>query len=148
MLCCGIHGSSKLTLTCGRGRKVRIWTILIRFRVSTALLMLEPDPAKRIALLKRFGEYINVALSQIPPGSRDGLRPDGTAWRHEGNYPGYSFPAFKNASQLVYMLQGTPFEVRKEGRAALKKRWFQHGFTATQRPQWGSRVVTHSIHQA
>lgn len=76
--------------------------------------MLEPDPAKRIALLKRFGEYINVALSQIPPGSRDGLRPDGTAWRHEGNYPGYSFPAFKNASQLVYMLQGTPFEVRKK----------------------------------
>lgn len=90
-------------------------------RQHLALLMLEPDPAKRIALLKRFGEYINVALSQIPPGSRDGLRPDGTAWRHEGNYPGYSFPAFKNASQLVYMLQGTPFEVRKEGRAALKK---------------------------
>lgn len=90
-------------------------------RQHLALLMLEPDPAKRVALLKRFGTYINVALSQTPPGSLDGLRPDGTAWRHEGNYPGYSFPAFKNAAQLVYMLHGTPYEVSKEGRAALKK---------------------------
>ncbi|ARZ02387.1 chondroitin ABC lyase [Yersinia ruckeri] len=90
-------------------------------RQHLALLMLESDPAKRIALLKRFGEYINVALSQIPPGGRDGLRPDGTAWRHEGNYPGYSFPAFKNAGQLVYMLHGTPFAVSQEGRASLKK---------------------------
>ncbi|CFU91413.1 chondroitinase family polysaccharide lyase [Yersinia pseudotuberculosis] len=90
-------------------------------RQHLALLMLESDPAKRVALLKRFGEYINVALSQTPPGGYDGLRPDGTAWRHEGNYPGYSFPAFKNAGQLVYMLHGTPFAVSDEGRAALKK---------------------------
>ncbi len=38
-------------------------------RQHLALLMLESDPAKRVALLKRFGEYINVALSQTPPGA-------------------------------------------------------------------------------
>lgn len=90
-------------------------------RQHLALLMLEPDQDRRIALLKKFGNYINIALSQTPPGGYDGLRPDGTAWRHEGNYPGYSFPAFNNAAQLVYMLQGTPFSVSSEGRAALKK---------------------------
>ncbi len=90
-------------------------------RQHLSLLMLEPDMDRRIALLKKFGNYINVALSQTPPGGRDGLRPDGTAWRHEGNYPGYSFPAFNNAAQLVYMLDGTPFSVSSEGRVALKK---------------------------
>lgn len=90
-------------------------------RQHLALLMLEPDMDRRIALLKKFGSYINVALSQTPPGGYDGLRPDGTAWRHEGNYPGYSFPAFNNAAQLVYMLDGTPFSVSAEGRASLKK---------------------------
>lgn len=90
-------------------------------RQHLALLMLEPNIDRRIALLKKFGSYINIALSQTPPGGYDGLRPDGTAWRHEGNYPGYSFPAFNNAAQLVYMLDGTPFSVSREGRSALKK---------------------------
>lgn len=90
-------------------------------RQHLALLMLETDMNRRVALLTKFGKFIDFALSQTPPGGHDGLRPDGTAWRHEGNYPGYSFPAFKNAAQLVYMLNGTPFEVGKEGRKSLKK---------------------------
>ena len=57
----------------------------------------------------------------MPPGGKDGLRPDGTAWRHEGNYPGYSFPAFKNASQLIYLLRDTPFSVGESGWNNLKK---------------------------
>lgn len=90
-------------------------------RQHLALLMLEPDVNRRVLLLRKFGAYIDIALSQTAPGGYDGLRPDGTAWRHEGNYPGYSFPAFKNAAQLVYMLNGTPFEVGESGRKALKK---------------------------
>ena len=90
-------------------------------RQHLALLMLEPDENRRVALLRKFGIYIDIALSQTPPGGYDGLRPDGTAWRHEGNYPGYSFPAFKNAAELVYMLNGTPYEVGEAGRNALKK---------------------------
>ncbi|MGF1776737.1 chondroitinase family polysaccharide lyase [Vibrio nomapromontoriensis] len=86
-----------------------------------ALILLEPNEDRKVALLKKFGNYINIALSQTPPGGYDGLRPDGTAWRHEGNYPGYSFPAFTNAAQLVYILDGTPFSVSNTGRAALKK---------------------------
>lgn len=85
-----------------------------------ALLMLEPNQDKRIALLKKFGSFIDYAFSQTPVGGNDGFRPDGTAWRHEGNYPGYSFPAFNHAGQLVYMLSGTPFEVGTAGRKALK----------------------------
>lgn len=90
-------------------------------RQHLALLMLEPNIDRRVELLEKFGKYIDIALSQVPPGGYDGLRPDGTAWRHEGNYPGYSFPAFKNAAQLVYMLNDTPFEVGEAGRQALKK---------------------------
>lgn len=86
-----------------------------------SLLMLEPNDDKRIALLKKFGEYIDFAFSHIPSGGNDGFRPDGTAWRHEGNYPGYSFPAFNHAGQLAYMLNGTPFEIGVKGRKALKK---------------------------
>lgn len=90
-------------------------------RQHLALIMLEPDINVRVTLLKKFSSYINIALSQTPPGGYDGLRPDGTAWRHEGNYPGYSFPAFNNAAQLVYMLDGTPFAIKAPGKLALKK---------------------------
>ncbi|MEI9748418.1 chondroitinase family polysaccharide lyase [Moellerella wisconsensis] len=90
-------------------------------RQHLALLMLEPDDQKRINLINTFSHYITGALAQTPPGSKDGLRPDGTAWRHESNYPGYSFPAFKNASQLVYLLRDTPFAVGKAGQENLKK---------------------------
>lgn len=90
-------------------------------RQHLALLMLEPDMNRRVALLKKFGNYIDIALSRIPDGGYDGLRPDGTAWRHEGQYAGYAFPAFNNAAQLIYMLNGTPFEVGSAGRQALKK---------------------------
>ena len=90
-------------------------------RQHLALLLLEPDDHKRINLINTFSHYITGALTQVPPGGKDGLRPDGTAWRHEGNYPGYSFPAFKNASQLIYLLRGTPFAVGESGWNNLKK---------------------------
>lgn len=90
-------------------------------RQHLALLLLEPDDHKRINLVNTFSHYITGALAQTPPGGRDGLRPDGTAWRHEGNYPGYSFPAFKNASQLIYLLRGTPFAIGQNGWDNLKK---------------------------
>ncbi|HCB0756259.1 TPA: chondroitin lyase, partial [Klebsiella pneumoniae] len=90
-------------------------------RQHLALLLLEPDDQKRINLVNSFSHYITGALTQVPPGSKDGLRPDGTAWRHEGNYPGYSFPAFKNASQLIYLLRETPFAVGESGWNNLKK---------------------------
>ncbi|ACR70433.1 chondroitin lyase [Edwardsiella ictaluri] len=90
-------------------------------RQHLALLLLEPDPQQRIDLLNSFSHYISDALAQTPPGSNDGLRPDGTAWRHEGNYPGYSFPAFKNAAQLAYLLRGTPFALQQDGLDKLKQ---------------------------
>ena len=90
-------------------------------RQHLALLLLEPNPQQRIDLLNTFSHYISGALAQTPPGSNDGLRPDGTAWRHEGNYPGYSFPAFKNAAQLAYLLRDTPFALQRAGLDKLKQ---------------------------
>ena len=90
-------------------------------RQHLALLLLNPDPVERVALLKKFGDFFNQSLAQTPPGYYDGLRPDGTAWRHDGNYPGYSFPAFNGAAQVVYMLKDSPFAVSADGRANLKR---------------------------
>ena len=51
---------------------------------------------KRINLVNSFSHYITGALTQVPPGSKDGLRPDGTAWRDmKVMVPATSFPAFK-----------------------------------------------------
>ncbi|USE35110.1 chondroitinase family polysaccharide lyase [Endozoicomonas sp. SCSIO W0465] len=90
-------------------------------RQHLALLLLNPDPVERVALMKKFGNFFNLSLAQTPPGYYDGLRPDGTAWRHDGNYPGYSFPAFNGAAQVVYMLKDSPFAVSADGRANLKR---------------------------
>ena len=90
-------------------------------RQHLALLLLNPDPAEQVALLNKFSIFFNQSLAQTPPGYYDGLRPDGTAWRHDGNYPGYSFPAFNGAAQVVYMLKDSPFAVSAEGRANLKR---------------------------
>ncbi len=86
-----------------------------------ALLLLEPDADRRVALVEKYSEFIGESLAQTPPGYNDGFRPDGTAWRHKGNYPGYSFAAMDNAAKVVYFLSDTPFAVSDEGRASLKK---------------------------
>lgn len=85
-----------------------------------ALLLLNPDDKERIALLHKFAPFFSGALAQTPPGTNDGFRPDGTAFRHHGNYPGYSFPAFKNAGHVVYMLKNTLFSINNAGMDKLK----------------------------
>lgn len=89
-------------------------------RQHLALLLLNPDDSERIALLHKFSTFFSGALSQTPPGTNDGLRPDGTAWRHNGHYPGYAFPAFENAAHVAYILKGTGFSLRKDALNNLK----------------------------
>jgi len=85
------------------------------------MLLLEEDEQERVALMHKFGNFISGNLAQTPPGYGDGLRPDGTAFRHKGNYPGYSFSAFRSAGYVAYLLSDTPFELSQEARQNLKK---------------------------
>ena len=89
-------------------------------RQHLALLLLNPDDKERIALLNKFSAFFSGALAQTPPGTNDGFRPDGTAFRHHGHYPGYAFPAFQNAGHVVYMLKNTQFSIDKAGMDKLK----------------------------
>ncbi|QPB85849.1 chondroitin lyase [Pseudoalteromonas rubra] len=85
-----------------------------------ALILLNPDVKERIALLKKFTAFFSAALSQTPSGYHDGFRPDGTAWRHRGHYPGYAFHAFKRAAQVAKVLKDTPFSLNIEALDSLK----------------------------
>ncbi|VEB22329.1 chondroitinase family polysaccharide lyase [Avibacterium volantium] len=90
-------------------------------RQHLALLFLETDAKERGRLVASFANYISGSLSQNVPGSKDGLRADGTAWRHNGHYPGYAFPAFPNTAGLAYLFSGTAFAVKDEAYHNLKK---------------------------
>ncbi|OLQ72895.1 hypothetical protein BIT28_06845 [Photobacterium proteolyticum] len=85
------------------------------------MLLLEDDEQERAALMHKFGKFISGNIAQTPPGYADGFRPDGTAFRHKGNYPGYSFSAFRSAAYIAYLLSDTPFELSLEARQNLKK---------------------------
>lgn len=85
------------------------------------MLLLEDNEQERVALMHKFGSFISGNLSQTPPGYADGFRPDGTAFRHRGNYPGYSFAAFRSAAYIAYLLSDSPFELTQEARGNLKK---------------------------
>ncbi|WP_099610728.1 chondroitinase family polysaccharide lyase [Vibrio fujianensis] len=80
-----------------------------------------PDQNERVALMNKFSDFMSANLTQVPVGYEDGFRPDGTAWRHKGNYPGYSFAALSASGHLAYLLRGTLFELSTEARQVLKK---------------------------
>ncbi|WEM43655.1 chondroitinase family polysaccharide lyase [Photobacterium sp. DA100] len=90
-------------------------------RAHMIMLLLEPDEQQRVALMHKFGKFISGNMAQTPPGYADGFRPDGTAFRHKGNYPGYSFAAFNSAAHVAYLLRGTPYELSEPARQYLKK---------------------------
>ncbi|UXI00129.1 chondroitinase family polysaccharide lyase [Photobacterium sp. TY1-4] len=85
-----------------------------------ALLLLNPDVRERVALLHKFSAFFSDALSQTPPGYHDGFRPDGTAWRHKGHYPGYAFHAFKRAALVAYVLKRSSFALETQALDSLK----------------------------
>ncbi|NQZ49488.1 MAG: chondroitin lyase [Moritella sp.] len=85
------------------------------------MLLLEKGEDRQAALMRKFGEFISGNMEQTPVGYGDGFRPDGTAFRHKGNYPGYSFAAFKNAAHVAYLLRGSEFELSEPAREYLKK---------------------------
>jgi len=89
-------------------------------RQHLALLLLNPNDSERIALLHKFASFFSGAISQTPPGTNDGFRSDGTAWRHNGHYPGYAFSAFENAAHVAYLLKRTRFSLDNKALDKLK----------------------------
>ncbi len=89
-------------------------------RQHLMMVLLEENADRRVALLKKFSHFISGALAQTTPGEYDGLRPDGTAIRHRGNYPGYSFPAFVGMTHVAEVLAGTEFELTPAARKNVK----------------------------
>ncbi|MGF1724808.1 chondroitinase family polysaccharide lyase [Photobacterium nomapromontoriensis] len=90
-------------------------------RAHMIMLLLEENDQERVALMHKFGQFISGNMSQTPVGYADGFRPDGTAFRHKGNYPGYSFAAFNSAAHVAYLLRGTPYELSEPARQYLKE---------------------------
>lgn len=90
-------------------------------RQHLALLLLESDPEQQLKLVNSYANYLAKAIAQTPPGTKDGLRPDGTAWRHDGHYPGYAYPAFPNMALLAYLFKGTAFAFDETAFNQLKK---------------------------
>lgn len=85
-----------------------------------SLILLNPDDKERIALLKKFSKFLSDTIDRPIPAYNDGFRPDGTAWRHKGNYPGYSFPAFESVGSLAYIMRGD-FGISKPALDIVKK---------------------------
>ncbi|WP_168442221.1 chondroitinase family polysaccharide lyase [Pontiella desulfatans] len=71
-----------------------------------------PDEAVKVALVTQFRDYFSAMLAADTPGTMGGIKVDGTAFHHGGNYPGYSFPAFISAGFLCRALNDTAFAIR------------------------------------
>ncbi len=80
-----------------------------------------PDSAPKTMLVKKFGVYLSDLLAADTPGTLGGIKPDGTAFHHGGNYPGYSFPAFRSSVEVCRIMNGTPFAVRPDALQNLNK---------------------------
>lgn len=96
-------------------------------------LLLEEDPELRAAWVKAFSNSLSHTLAMELPGDGLGLKPDGTAFHHNGHYPAYAIGAFSTLGQLFSHLQDTAFEPSAEAHAAfrnalLASRIYSHTF--------------------
>ncbi|MGR5134741.1 chondroitinase family polysaccharide lyase [Vibrio alfacsensis] len=88
---------------------------------NLAMILLNPNEKERVALLHKYADFLSATIDRNPPAYNDGFRPDGTAWRHKGNYPGYSFPAFSSLGELTYLMKGEEFGVSTGALDTVKK---------------------------
>jgi chondroitin-sulfate-ABC endolyase/exolyase len=78
------------------------------------VLSLADGPVKT-ALVGKLSGYLSDLLAADTPGTLGGIKADGTGFHHGGNYPGYSFPAYRSVGEVCRLLHGTPFAVRSDG---------------------------------
>ena len=92
---------------------------LSKAHLMTVLSM--PDGPSKTALVKKYSDYFSDLLATNTRGTLGGIKADGTAFHHGGNYPGYSFPAFRSAAFICRLLNGTPFAIREDALKNLNK---------------------------
>ena len=92
---------------------------IAKSHLMTVLSM--PDGPAKTALVRKYSNYFSDLLAADTRGTLGGIKADGTAFHHGGNYPGYSFPAYRSASTLCRLLNGTPFAIRADALQNLNK---------------------------
>ncbi|HKJ91379.1 MAG TPA: chondroitinase family polysaccharide lyase, partial [Oceanipulchritudo sp.] len=83
-------------------------------------LLMETDPARRASWMKAYQSGLSRTLATVMPGDGLGLKPDGTAFHHNGHYPAYAVGAFNTLGFLFEVLRETPFSPGIEARKAFR----------------------------
>lgn len=79
----------------------------------------QPDEQQAVKDMIAFSHYIS-ACTQYSPGSKDGLKVDGTGFHHRTHYNGYMY-AYKTWVQYMACLKGTVFRVDMDAYQRMKK---------------------------
>lgn len=90
-------------------------------------MLLNPD--LRWISLESYRNWLEWNL-QPTPGIVSIFKNDGSTFHHRGHYPAYANGGFRGIAPLVYTLGNTPFEVRAEYYAVLRKALLTHRFAA------------------
>lgn len=79
----------------------------------------QPDEKQAVKDMFAFSHYLS-ACTQYSPGSKDGLKVDGTGFHHWTHYNGYMY-AYKTWVQYMAYLKGTVFRVDMDAYQRMKK---------------------------
>ncbi|NBD38955.1 MAG: hypothetical protein GVY10_10330, partial [Verrucomicrobia bacterium] len=84
-------------------------------------LLMEEDPSLRARWVKAFRDALSASLATVEPGDGLGLKPDGTAFHHNGHYPAYAVGAFSTLGDIIDELRETPFVLTQNAHTALRR---------------------------
>lgn len=84
-------------------------------------LLMEDDPVVRAAWLQAYQHTLSQTLATVMPGDGLGLKPDGTAFHHNGHYPAYAIGAFQTLGILFDHLRDTPFQPTGSAHIAFRR---------------------------
>lgn len=84
-------------------------------------LLMEEDSERKAAWLMAYQSTLSETLSTVTPGDGLGLKPDGTAFHHNGHYPAYAIGAFGTLGKIFDYLWDTPFQPTPPAHIAFRK---------------------------
>lgn len=101
-------------------------------RSTTLSILLQTDSPEKARDLRRISEHISQSLLSPAPGQYGTWKPDGAEYHHWGHrYDNYAQGAWLGATQAVYFLSRTPFQVAESTHRTLRengrKRFFRLG---------------------
>ncbi len=96
-----------------------------------ASLLMLPDTPRKVAYMKAFSRWINNGY-KLTEGTGACFKSDGTVFHHRHHYPAYAVGGFDGAVNAVWLLNGTEFGVKPEGREVLKRALLEMRFYCNQ----------------